>query len=211
MGIYLNPGNENFRRILSADIYVDKTMMISVTNKFIDKGNNYVCVSRPRRFGKTIASEMLSAYYSKGCDSKEYFDDLKIAAHSEYKDKLNQYNVIKLDLNSEYQNIEDTANLIKIISEKIKKEMRKEFPEVEMEDNESLAECILNVYSACGQTFIIIIDEYDVLVREQADEQLFTSYLSFLNGLFKSATLRPAISLAYQEFPDKQHHILQRV
>ena len=197
MGIYLNPGNENFRRILSADIYVDKTMMISVTNSFIDKGNNYICISRPRRFGKTIASEMLSAYYSKGCDSKEYFDGLRIAACSEYKDKLNKYNVIKIDLNSEYQNTEDTANLIKILSGKIKKEMGKEFPEVKMEETKSLAECILNVYSATGQTFIIIIDEYDVLVREQADKKLFESYLGFLNGLFKSATLRPAISLAY--------------
>ena len=73
MGIYLNPGNENFKRTLSADIYVDKTMMISVTNRYIDTGNNYVCISRPRRFGKTIAGNMLAAYYSKGCDSKELF------------------------------------------------------------------------------------------------------------------------------------------
>ena len=80
MGIYLNPGNENFRRILCADIYVDKTEMIHVMNQFIDKGNNYVCISRPRRFGKTTAGNMLSAYYSKGCDSRELFAPYKIAA-----------------------------------------------------------------------------------------------------------------------------------
>ncbi|MCR4720581.1 MAG: AAA family ATPase [Lachnospiraceae bacterium] len=73
MGIYLNPNNENFRRTLAADIYVDKTGMIAEMNRFIDKGNNYVCNSRPRRFGKTIAGNMLSAYYSKGCDSRELF------------------------------------------------------------------------------------------------------------------------------------------
>ena len=73
MGIYLNPGNENFKEILHADIYIDKTMMISVMNQFIEKGNKYVCISRPRRFGKTIAGNMLSAYYSKGCDSRELF------------------------------------------------------------------------------------------------------------------------------------------
>ncbi|MBR4326715.1 MAG: AAA family ATPase, partial [Bacteroidales bacterium] len=70
MGIYLNPTNVNFKEVLASDIYVDKTMLISELNKFIDKGNKYVCVSRPRRFGKTIATNMLCAYYSKGCDSR---------------------------------------------------------------------------------------------------------------------------------------------
>ena len=73
MGIYLNPGNKNFRRITNADIYVDKTMMISSLNRYIDKGNTNVCVSRPRRFGKTFAVNMLTAYYSKGCDSSDLF------------------------------------------------------------------------------------------------------------------------------------------
>lgn len=197
MGIYLNPGYENFRRTLAADIYVDKTEMIHVINRFIDKGNNYICMSRPRRFGKTIASEMLNAYYSKGCDSHVLFDNLKIASAPDYEEKLNQYNVIKIDLNSEYQNTEDKANLIGTISEKIKLEMRKEFSGIEFKDTDSLAECILKTYTKTDQTFILIIDEYDVLVREQVSEDLFGKYLSFLNGMFKSATLRPAISLAY--------------
>ncbi len=80
MGIYLNPENENFRRASIADVYVDKTMLIEATNRFIDKGNNYICISRPRRFGKTLAGNMLSAYYSKGCDSAELFAQYKIAA-----------------------------------------------------------------------------------------------------------------------------------
>ncbi len=68
MGIYLNPGNENFKSYLKAPIYVDKTMMIAVMNSYIERDNKYICISRPRRFGKTIASEMLCAYYSKGCE-----------------------------------------------------------------------------------------------------------------------------------------------
>ncbi len=197
MGIYLNPGYENFRRTLAADIYVDKTMMIDVINRFIDKGNNYICISRPRRFGKTIAGNMLSSYYSKGCDSHVLFDHLKIASVPDYEKKLNQYNVIKIDLNSEYQNTKNKDNLIWTISEKIKAEMRDVFSEIEIEDDESLADCIVKIYAKTGQTFILIIDEYDVLVREQVSEDLFAKYLSFLNGLFKSDTLRPAISLAY--------------
>ena len=158
MGIYLNPGNENFKEILKADIYVDKTMMISVTNKYIDKGNKFICISRPRRFGKTIASEMLSAYYSKGCDSKGLFDNLKISSQSEYQDKLNKYNVIKIDLNSEYQNTKDRSNFIEVLSEKIIKEMRKEFTGVEISDEYTLAESLLEVYSQTDKTFIVIIE-----------------------------------------------------
>ena len=197
MGIYFNPGNENFRRILCADIYVDKTEMIHVMNQFIDKGNNYVCISRPRRFGKTTAGNMLSAYYSKGCDSREMFAPYKIAADPVFSEKLNKYNVIKIDMNSEYQNSLDKDNLISDLTEEIKEEIVDAYPQAGIKEKDSLAKCILRVYAATGETFIILLDEYDILVREQVSENLFQEYLSFLNGLFKSDTLRPAISLAY--------------
>ena len=197
MGIYLNPGNENFRRILAADIYVDKTELIRATNQFIDKANNYVCISRPRRSGKTIAINMLNAYYSKGCDSAEMFAPFKIASDPSFSEKLNRYNVIKIDMNSEYQNTIDKSRLMNKLTGKIRKEMIAAFPSVDFDDDDSVAECILRVYAATGETFILLFDEYDVLVREQVDEKLFREYLSFLNGLFKSDTLRPAISLAY--------------
>ena len=197
MGIYLNPNNENFRSILSAPIYVDKSMMIAITNDFIDKGNKYICMSRPRRFGKTIAGEMLSAYYSKGCDSSELFKNLKISSYPGYESKRNTYNVIKLDMNSEYQNTQDKDNLLKRLMGKIREEFAEFFQELSFSDDDTLAECILKVYSKTGETFVVIMDEYDVLVREQVPQKLFDEYLGFLNGLFKSATLRPAISLAY--------------
>ena len=143
MGIYLNPSNNVFKEILSANIYVDKTMMLAVTNEYIDSGNKYICISRPRRFGKTIASEMLSAYYSKGCDSRELLEPYKISKDSSFLEKLNRYNVIKLDINSEYQNTRDKENLIEEFTEKIKKEMRVEFPQVDITDKDSLAESML--------------------------------------------------------------------
>ena len=91
MGIYLNPNNENFKLDLLADIYVDKTMMIAKMNRFIDTGNSYVCVSRPRRFGKTMAGNMLAAYYSKGCDSRQLLSSFKIARDGSFEEKLNYY------------------------------------------------------------------------------------------------------------------------
>ena len=194
--IYLNPGYENFRRTLAAPIYVDKSMMIKETNRFIDIGNQYICISRPRRFGKTIAGNMLAAYYGKGVDCRELFAKLKISSDPCFEEKRNKYNVIKIDLNSEYQNTRVKEQMITRLEDKIRLEMKAEYPGVPLAEGNSLAESILEVFSETGDTFIILIDEYDVLVREQADEKLFADFLSFLNGLFKSDTLRPAISLA---------------
>ena len=197
MGIYLNPGNENFKRIINAEIFVDKTMMIRDTNKLINSTNNLICVSRPRRFGKTIAQNMLTAYYSKGCDSRELFSGYMIEQEPSFEKHLNMYNVIKIDMNSEYQSIEDKDVLIKSITDSIKEEMRLAFPQIMLDDNDTLARSIQKIHYSTGETFIVIIDEYDVLVREQVSQKLFDDFLSFLNGLFKSDTLRPAISLAY--------------
>lgn len=197
MGIYLNPGNEMFRRASSAEIYVDKSMLLKVTNRLIDADNNLICMARPRRFGKTISQNMIAAYYSRGCDSKKLFDGLKVSKDPDFEKFLNKYNVIQLDLNSEYQNTKDKVNLIGGIQEKVKDEIKTTYPEISIEETDTLAEAILKIYSKTGDTFIILIDEYDVLVREQVPQKHFDEYLSFLNGLFKSNTLRPAISMAY--------------
>ena len=197
MGIYLNPGNENFVEIAGAKIYVDKTLMIEALQRSIRDGNKYVCISRPRRFGKTIASNMLSAYYSRGCDSEKLFSRFKIAKTLGFKDMLNKYNVIKIDLNSEYQNALDKESFLSKLSEKIKNELCEEYPDTGIGAEDSVADAILKIFAAKKAPFVIIIDEYDILAREEVSEELFKKYLSFLNGLFKSDTLRPAIHLAY--------------
>ena len=197
MGIYLNPSNANLLEDLKKELYIDKSMMIREINHFIDTGNQYVCVSRARRFGKTMAGNMLSAYYSKGCDSREEFSRLKISKDPCFEEKLNKYNVIMFDMNSEFENAENEETLLSFLTEEIKAELREQFPNVTLSNGDNLAKSILKIYNQTGETFIIIIDEYDVLVREDVSENLFKTYLKFLNGLFKSNTVRPAISLAY--------------
>lgn len=196
-GIYLNPGNENYKRILSAQIYVDKTMMLKVMNDFIARGNNYICVSRPRRFGKTTAQNMLSAYYSKGCDSSDLFRRLSISSAPDYEKNLNRFNVIKIDLNGEYMAAENKSLTLKNLTRKIKEEFYDQFSQLSFSEMDTLADMMLKVYAKTGETFIVLIDEYDVLVREQVEKGLFDEYMAFLNGLFKNDTLRPALSLAY--------------
>ena len=197
MGIYLNPNNENFKRTLKRPIYVDKTMMISVINEFMASDNTYICISRPRRFGKTIAGNMLSAYFSKGCDSRELFSPYKIASDPSFESNLNRLNVIQIDMNSEYRIERQKEELLNNLTDRILAEMKVEFPTVAINEKGSIAQAIIDIYAALGEQFVIIIDEYDVLVRENVPSSLFTQYLDFLNGLFKSNTVRPAIALAY--------------
>ena len=171
--------------------------MIAVINEFIETDNTYLCISRPRRFGKTIAGNMLSAYFSKGTDSRTLFAPYKIASDPSFESNLNKLNVIQIDMNSEYRNEKNTDELLNHLTDFVLKEMRETFPDVEITDSMSIAQAILQVYAKKGERFVIILDEYDVLVRENVSQKLFTQYLDFLNGLFKSNTLRPAIALAY--------------
>ena len=196
MGIYLNPNNVLLQRAIKSEIFIDKSMMIAELNKLVDTENNYICVSRPRRFGKSMAGNMIAAYYSKGCDSRELFKDLKIAQDKSYEEYLNKLNVIKIDLNAEYMMVKDKPNLIEIISEKVKAELSVAFG-IQFSEAESLPESLIKVYAVTGETFVVIIDEYDVLVREKVPQALFDDYLRFLNAMFKNSTLSPAISLAY--------------
>ena len=98
MGIYLNPGNEKFRQAVNSEIYVDKTGLIQYTNKVLGTLQQYLCISRPRRLGKSVAANMLTAYYSKGCESKELFHGLKISEDDNFEQHLNRYDVIFLNM-----------------------------------------------------------------------------------------------------------------
>ena len=98
MGNYLNPGNEKFRRMIQSEIYVDKTGLIEKTNAVLDTRQKFLCVSRPRRFGKSMAADMLAAYYDRGEDSAELFQFFKISRMASYRKYLNQYDVIKINM-----------------------------------------------------------------------------------------------------------------
>ncbi|MCQ2313810.1 MAG: ATP-binding protein [Bacteroidales bacterium] len=195
MGIYLNPNNVLLQRDLNSPIYIDKSMLIAELNALINTNGNFLCVSRPRRFGKSMAGNMISAYYSKGCDSRELFKDLKIAQHPSFEKYLNKLNVIKIDLNGEYMSSHE--DFLQIMQEKIMRDFVREYPDIDFSYCRNFGDCMLEIYAAMGETFVIIIDEYDVLVRENVPQTLFKEYLEFLNSLFKNSTLSPAISLAY--------------
>ncbi|MBQ8012910.1 MAG: AAA family ATPase [Treponema sp.] len=204
MGTFLNPNNDNFLAEANS-LYVDKTMLIDVTNRYLnDPTFKFICLSRPRRFGKSIAEDMLAAYYSKGADSKELFSKFKISKTASYEKNLNKFNAIKFDMNalfSEWKCLnpdnKKEKNPLAYISRLICEEFCEQFADIDFGENNSISAFIQKVYKEKGETFIIIIDEYDVMVREQVSQEDFDIYLAFLNSLFKNAELKPAISLAY--------------
>jgi len=128
MGHYLNPGNEGFRRALKAKIYVDKTGMIEYLNSVIGTDDGFVCVSRPRRFGKSFAAKMLCAYYDKSCDSRKLFQDLKIAGDKHFKTHLNQYDVLYLDITWFISNVREIRTVVSSMQQKVIAELRKLYP-----------------------------------------------------------------------------------
>ena len=197
MGIYLNPGNENFLEVVSSQIYIDKTMMISEVNKLANTQKKFVCLSRPRRFGKTIAGNMLSAYYSKGCDSRELFSPYKIAHDSSFETNLNKFNVIKVDLNGFYSGLDDKSCVFKEFTECVKEEFVESFPDIDFSKCNRISDCMMKVYSIRKEKFVIIIDEYDVIIRDNPCNEMIEKYRGFLISLFKNADIAPAIALAY--------------
>ena len=200
MGLYLNPNAEAFKDDRNTRIYIDKSLIVAELNKLVSSKEDFLCISRPRRFGKSMVGNLISAYYSKGCDTREIFSQMKIGQVPDYDKYLNKLNVIKLDLNGWYQNSIQRRRkeyLIADIHKTLAGEFKESFDSIVFSGEETLDQCILKVYKETGEKFVIIIDEYDVLVRERVSEELFQDYLSFLNGLFKDTTLRPAIALAY--------------
>ena len=199
MGLYLNPNADAFMEDKGTRIYVDKSLLIRELNSIVSTKEDFVCLSRPRCFGKSMAGNMISAYYSKGCDTREVFSQMKLGQEAGFDKYLNRFNVIKLDLNELYQKskTEDLGmDLISFMQKAVTDEFKEQYPNVEFNSN-SISSCILQVYKQLGEKFVIIIDEYDVLIREQVPQTLFDNYLSLLNALFKGTTIRPAIALAY--------------
>lgn len=198
MGIYLNPGNAGFRKSLRSEIYVDKTGMISYTNKVLDTRQQFICVSRPRRFGKSMAAEMLAAYYSKGCDSREMFQGLAIAKDPSFEEHLNQYPTIRIDVQWIYSNAENPNKVISLLQKLVIAELQNQYPEYISPEESSLAFALSKIHMQTNDRFVIIIDEWDCLFREDVkNTTLQKEYINFLRGLFKGILAEECIVLAY--------------
>ena len=194
MGIYFNPTNESFTKDRNYEIYVDKTELIAYLNKVLGTPRNCIAVSHARRFGKSHAAGMIDAYYSLGCDSSNLFDNTKIAANADYKKYMNKYNVIHLDVSSFWDDFKD--NLVEKIKEYIIDDFKKSFND-EIDYSKKFSVILMSVYQKTTIPFVIIIDEWDCVIRNSDDKELVHSYLQFLHSLFKSEESKAFLALGY--------------
>ncbi len=198
MGRFLNPDYSAFETALNSEIYIDKTGLLAYTNKVINTKQAFICNSRPRRFGKSVTADMLTAYYSKGCDSADIFADYEISHAGDFRQHLNKYDVIHLDIQWCLAPAKGAAGVVSYIEKSVIAELKEKYPDIISEETVSLPEAMSEIYTVTGNKFIVIIDEWDILIRDEAnnrDEQ--ENYINFLRGMFKGTEPTRFISLAY--------------
>lgn len=198
MGRFVNPDNSAFQVALNSRIYVDKTGLIEYTNSVLDTTNAYICNSRPRRFGKSYAANMLAAYYSKGAESEQMFSGLEISKNTDFKKHLNKYEVIHIDIQWFLANCDDADNVVPFITKSVLDELREIYPEFLPLEVTALPDALSRIKNCTEQKFVIIIDEWDVLIRDvAANKKVQSDYINFLRGMFKGTEPTKYIQLVY--------------
>ena len=186
MGIYLNPTNDKFHRSLNSEIYVDKSELIAYTNNVLGTNQQYVCVSRPRRFGKSMALDMLAAYYGRNKDSRMEFDGLRIAKDPGYARYMNQYNVISINMQEFLSNSQHVEDMLGMLRKRLLYDIRAQYPDVSLFDENNLTFTMQDIYNQEQVPFVILIDEWDCIFREKkCTENEQKQYLDFLRDWLK--------------------------
>lgn len=194
MGLYFNPNNELFYADISSDIYVDKTGLIEKLNKILYTNDNCIAVSHARRFGKSQAANLIEAYYSVGCDSKDIFSKYEIAHADDFEKHLNKYNVIHIDVSSfsDYAG----ADVVESIIQALIDDIRDSFLDVNYDSPFHMV--LSDIYMESGRQFVIIIDEWDCIIRNYSDQpELVIKYMRFLHSIFKGMEAQRFLALGY--------------
>ena len=198
MGSFVNPDSVAFKGAYKDQIYVDKSGLIKYTNKVLETPSAFICNSRPRRFGKSMTANILVAYYSKGADSKELFSSLEISSSPDFEKHLNKYDVIHFDVQWFLGVAKNPDGVVARIEKEVINELREYYPGLLQESTDSLSYALSKINKKTGNKFVVIIDEWDVLIRDDANNQkVQDEYISFLRGLFKGPEPSKYIALAY--------------
>ena len=198
MGIFVNRGNQSFARTRKSQIYIDKSGLLKYTNSVIDTEQCLICSSRPRRFGKTMTAGMLTAYYCKSCDSSNLFQGLEISRASDYTRYMNQYDVIHLDIADIRSEKARAMDTIRYLEACVISELNVYYPDVLPKEETSLPSALARINAQTGAGFVIVIDEWDAIFREDPyDTNAQLAYVELLRGLFKGERSRKFMKLAY--------------
>ena len=185
MGTYINIGNYGFRSARNGE-YIDKSGLISAVNSTLGTERRFSCVSRSRRFGKSLAAKMLCAYYDRSCDSRSLFADLEIAHDPSFEGHLNKYPVIYLDM-SDFTERFKNETIVDKIQEKLLEDVLATYPQVQVKEDDDLMEVLVRINEATGDTFILIVDEWDAICREfPPTSSAMDHYVGWMRRMFKS-------------------------
>ncbi len=186
MGAYINIGNAGFQSVRNSE-YVDKSGLISIVNNSLFTERRFSCVSRSRRFGKSVAAKMLCAYYDQSCDSRHLFADLEIANDPSFEKQLNKYPVIFLDLTNFTTRFKDDG-IMEHVQKELLADVHQTYPDIPVKDEDDLMAYLIRVVDATQQPFIFIIDEWDAICREfKAGTHAMDEFVSWLRRMFKGS------------------------
>ena len=197
MGIYLNIGNSGFQSARNGE-YIDKSGLINVVNKSLNTEMRFICVTRCRRFGKSMAAKMLNAYYDKSCDSRRLFEDLQIAKDPDFEKYLNKFNVIYLDLSAFTPRFKDSDDIVNDIENELKDDIIDAYPDVKFKEDDDLMKTLIRINIATSEQFVFIIDEWDAICREfKVGSKAMDAYITWLRRMFKDVNSAKVFALVY--------------
>jgi len=187
MSRFINIGNTDFASVRK-DEYVDKSQLIAYVNRVLGTQRKFLCVTRARRFGKSLAAKMLCAYYDHSCDSRSLFQDLKISQDPSFDEHLNRYPVIYLDASVFTTNLKSqSGQIVHEMNDALSQELVETYPEAYINASDSLPAQLLTVVEHTHKQFIFIIDEWDAICREMDNEEVMRQYVDWLRSMFKTS------------------------
>ncbi len=195
MGNYLNKGNDGFASLRNSK-FVDKSMLIAEVNSVMMTENRFLCVTRARRFGKSVAVKMLNAYYDKSCDSRELFQGLAISKDKTFEKHLNRYPVLYLDMTDFVTKYGRDEHIVEYIKRDICEELMRLYEGVAMKSNDDLMDLLVSIVDRTGEKFVCLIDEWDALCREGQEKQM-DEYVDLLRRLFKGSMTEYVFACSY--------------
>ena len=197
MGVYLNPDKSIFSSVVQSDIYVDKSGIFQHLNRWVYTESRFVCVTRPRRFGKSMAAAMIAAYYCNAYDSHDIFDKLSVHTLPSYEDQINKYAVISFDAQDQRDRVDDALTFVPRLQRIIGAELSQKWPE-ETQGESNIMDMFTQIHARTGTKFVVLIDEWDSVFRRDKDNIKATkAWVQFLRGIFKGASAKQYIALAY--------------
>lgn len=189
MGVYLNSKSAHtlYKNESGKPYFVDKSLVMEELFPFVRDGNNHICITRPRRFGKTVMANLIASFFSRGTSASDIFDSLKISKVSNYKQYLNQYSVIHISFNELPRKCSSYDEYIARIERRLIKDLQREYPKIEIDESEAIWDLLTDIYAVDDTArFIFVLDEWDYIFHQdfvsEADKK---AYLTFLRNLLK--------------------------